>query len=529
MNRKIIFFFLVTILLFTLTKVFFKIMTSLDHNEHMYITASILTAQNNILYKDFAYVQMPYLPLLYGSLIKSLNITSYYLLAGKFISFLSLCFSTVLVLIQGKQVLKDINLSLSIVILFLLNPSITDPSTEVSNYIMPVFFSLASFYIFNVSIYKERIGYFGLAFAGFLLAIAIGIKLTYATIIVPFVIFSSLHLLTSDTTIDKRKKFINILLSFLAGLVIGLLPVVLYLADIKSFIFNNLVYHSLNTQWRQDTGFSDAMSLKQKISFALVIFLQPNNLILISGILIGVASFIYTGPRTINRFTQKVTKEKILLPLLLSSIAILTALIPTPSISQYFIMPISFLFILLIFSQASKSDLPLKPSTLQTVLFNKHLVLILVLVSLVYNIPSFKNSTPRLDRSSWSGIYIHDVSLKIRKTLIDNGIDTNRKIATLSPLYIIEANLPIYPELTTGPFTYRIGDFLSPEEQRLFVVTSPNSIWNLLDEDKPSAIFVGFEGKLDKPLIKYAKSHGYKKVDDIFGGGELYIISTDTP
>ena len=132
MNRKIIFFFLVTILLFTLTKVFFKIMTSLDHNEHMYITASILTAQNNILYKDFAYVQMPYLPLLYGSLFKSLNITSYYLLAGKFISFLSLCFSTVLVLIQGKQVLKDINLSLSIVILFLLNPSITDLSTEVS-------------------------------------------------------------------------------------------------------------------------------------------------------------------------------------------------------------------------------------------------------------------------------------------------------------------------------------------------------------------------------------------------------------
>ena len=40
------------------------------------------------------------------------------------------------------------------------------------------------------------------------------------------------------------------------------------------------------------------------------------------------------------------------------------------------------------------------------------------------------------------------------------------KIATLSPLYAIEANLPIYHELATGPFLYRVGDLLRPEQRK---------------------------------------------------------------
>lgn len=51
---------------------FAKIMTLLNHNEHMYITAGVLVSQNKILYKDFAYLQTPYLPLLYGGLYKIL-------------------------------------------------------------------------------------------------------------------------------------------------------------------------------------------------------------------------------------------------------------------------------------------------------------------------------------------------------------------------------------------------------------------------------------------------------------------------
>jgi hypothetical protein len=106
---------------------------------------------------------------------------------------------------------------------------------------------------------------------------------------------------------------------------------------------------------------------------------------------------------------------------------------------------------------------------------------------------------------------------------MDNGISTDCKIATLSPLFVIESNLPIYSELSTGPFLYRVGDLLTPEQRNRFVGTSPKSIGYLFAEDPPAAILIGFEGALDKPLVEYAIIHNYKKIDVIGFGGELYV------
>jgi hypothetical protein len=246
------------------------------------------------------------------------------------------------------------------------------------------------------------------------------------------------------------------------------------------------------------------------------------------GVLFSIVLVFRKDPLTIKQIIEGAINERVLLPLMLFLIAIPTALAPTPSFPQYFIMPISFLFLLIIFLQESKS-LP-ETSISKTAFYNKRTLITLVLVSVIYNSPSFGESIYYLlDRSNWSGLYVHDDSLNIRNTLLLNGINTNQKIATLSPLYIIESNLPIYPELSTGPFTYRIGDLLSYEEQKHLVVTSPNSIWDLLDEDKPSAIYVGFEGNLEASLIDYAVSRGYKKAEGSFNGWELYIINTGIP
>ncbi|NMB90816.1 MAG: hypothetical protein GYA17_20845, partial [Chloroflexi bacterium] len=74
---------LVPILLFTVAGVFARVMTGLDHNEHMYVTAGVLVSQGRQLYRDFAYLQMPYLPLLYGGLYRWLGNGAYNLLASK--------------------------------------------------------------------------------------------------------------------------------------------------------------------------------------------------------------------------------------------------------------------------------------------------------------------------------------------------------------------------------------------------------------------------------------------------------------
>ena len=194
--------------------------------------------------------------------------------------------------------------------------------------------------------------------------------------------------------------------------------------------------------------------------------------------------------------------------------AVPSALLPKPSFPQYFAMPVSCLFLLLPYSCALQR-VKVLTMALSRVLFA------LVLVSVAYN---GRGAIHRLaERSGWSGLRVHDIAMSIRSAVQDNGLGRSGKIATLSPIFVVEANLPIYSELSTGPFLYRVGDLLSPEERDRFVGTSPSSIGDLLDEDPPAAIIVGFEGDLDRPLKEYAIMNSYRQIHLAGFDGELYV------
>ena len=504
------------ILLFAIVGAFARIMTFLNHNEHMYIAAGVLVAQGQALYRDFAYLQTPYLPLLYGSLFKLLGVNSYYLLTGKLISFILLCISSSTVFLIARRALNTVVLSLGIAALFLLNMTIVQPAAEVSNYIMPVAFSMLGFYVFVVSA-ENKVKPFGIALAGFFLAIAIGTKLTYAALVLPFVgtilLCPLSERLTAMTAIGRIRY---VLFPFFVGMAIGLLPTFFFLSDLELFLFNNLGYHIVNAQWRQITGYSGPMSPYSKLVYAArEIFFRADNLIILLGILLGL------GFSTSRVQQIRVTISQVPTGACLAFFSVLTAiptaLAPTPSFHEYFAMPVSFLFPLLAYSLASISA---EMATLQ-----RRLLFILVMVTLAYSGPHFLKSMSRLThRDGWTGLYVHDVSMKIRNTLGDKVTASNHRIATLSPLFVIESNLPIYSELSTGPFLYRVGDLLSPEERDHFVGTSPQTIADLFHTRPPVAILVGFEGRLDKPLIDYATSNGYVKVNLVGFDGDLYIL-----
>ena len=502
-----------SIVLFAFVGAFAKIMTSLNHNEHMYHAASVFVSQNKVLYKDFAYVQMPYLPLLYGNLYKLLGVDSYYLLIGKLFSFLFLSISAAILFLIARRVLNDIVPALGIVALFLLNTTILNPATEISNYIMPLAFSLAGFYLFSGVTNQTKP--FVPALAGFFVALAIGTKLTYATTVIPFVVVSLLYpLMNGQSVITLRRSIVYILLPFVVGAAIGFIPLLSYMSDFEAFMFNNLGYHNTNTQWREMTGYTRPMSMYAKIFYAHSVLLQPDNLILLLGIVLGLG-LSFDSFRAAKTAIKQMPVGAFL-AILLFFIAIPTALAPTPSFFQYYAIPVSFLFLVLVYVWASRSA--------DTSTLNRRWLLILVLAALVYNGPSLLNSAYRLtQRDAWAGLRVHDVSMNVRKAIIDNGVDANRKIATLSPLYAIEANLPIYPQFSTGPFLYRISDLLTPKQRNHFVGTSQKSVKELLNAEPPAAILVGLEGNLDEPLIEYGKSNNYKEVAVPGLGGKLYV------
>lgn len=502
------------ILAFGVVGAFARIMVSLDHNEHMYIAASVLVSQGDALYQDFSYLQTPYLPILYGTLFRLLGISSFYLLTGKLMSFLSLGLSSIALFLLARRVLDDVALSLGIVALFVMNMSIAGPAQEVSNYIMPVALSMASFYVFTVSI-ENRTRPFGVGLAGFLLAIAIGIRLTYAAVVLPFVIISVFYPLSQHSPMTTRRRIADAILPFTVGMAIGLLPVSLFLSDLESFVFHNLGYHHINAQWRQVTGYGGPMSLPAKLAGARYLLSRADNLVLLLGILLGLGFPIIGGHTTQETLKQIPTGGSLAILLVLVSVP--AALAPTPLFPQYFAMPVSFLFLLLVYSLS----LTCRSGRTATV---RRLLLILVLVCVASTGPGLLDSLSGLThRDRWTGLYIHDVSMDIRDILTDRTTGTDYRVATLSPLFAVESNIPIYPELSTGPFLYRIGDCLTPEARNRFVGTSPKSIDALLDEEPPAAILVGFEGKLDEPLIEYAITNNYAEVDVPGFDGELYV------
>lgn len=518
-NNRFVLWFLIPILMFAIAGAFAMNMTAFWYDEHMYITASVFVAQGKELYKDFAYLQTPYLPFLYGSLYRILGIESYYFFIGKLLSFLFLIISSVVLFLLARRVLHDLFLSLGIVTLFLLNINILNSAALATNFMMPVALSIISFYLFYISFIENQIKLVGITFAGIFLALAIGTKFTYATAVIPFVMIIICYLaMEKYSYINIKKNSIYSLLFYIAGLTVGLLPILFFISDFDSFSFNNLGFHNVNAHWRQITDFDGPMSLYAKLAFAHKQYFKSDTLILLLGIMLG-AGLSIKSSQTMRQAIQQIHSGAFL-TFFLVLITAITALIPTPSWPHYYSIPIGFLFILFIFSCVSDSE--------KTSILHKRLVLILIFVTAAYNGPHLLWNISRLaHKETWIALRSHDVSTNVQNVLIENGIATDRKIATLSPIYAIESNLPTYSELSTGPFLFRVGDLLTPEQRKHFAGTSAESLDDLFAEDPPAAILVDYEGgdlvDLNKPFIAYATINNYKKVYVAGLNGEFYV------
>lgn len=516
---------LILILLFaTLGSFAISMTTDVMRDEQMYIAASVLVAQGEELYKDFSYLQMPYLPIFLGNFYHFLGIESYYLIIAKLINWLFLLITSLVLFVLAKRVLNDRFLALGITTLFLFNITIIGApgaAGYATNTLAPVTFSFISFYLFYISFLENQIKYFGITIAGIFLALAIGTRLTYVTAVIPFVAIMVYYFaIKKDPASDIRKRIAISFFCYSVGLTAGLLPVLLFISDIDSFIFNNLRFHHVTTEWRWTTDFEGPMSLYKKIVFAHKQYFKSDNLILLFGIMCTYG-MVFRKPQSFKQFLEQFPAGAYL-AFFLVCITAITAVLPTPSWLHYYVTPLSFLLILLIFSFAASSEI--------TSNFQKRLMLILVLMVTASNGPQTILPIARLvNADTWTGIKVHNISIDMQKTLIENDIDIKNKIATLHPIYALETNLPIYPELSTGIFLYRVGDFLTAEQRKHYVGTSPESLHELLSKDPPAAIVIDSNEEkdmipLNKPLIEYAIANNYRKVPITGFSGEFYIM-----
>jgi hypothetical protein len=481
----------------------------LIRDEHMFVAAGVLL-QTRALYRDFAYLQTPYLPALYA-LVYVLTGTAHFLLWGRLLTLIAVFLSTLLVYVVCHRLSQSLFIALACLLLFALNQTMLVTMTSAWNHALPIAFSLLAFYLLVTSISETSIHSLGLILGGVFVGAAIGAKLTFVFYLLPLLALGLLY----PRSVGVKARVAKVLLPAFGGVLLGSLPILVFLArtDLDTFWFNNLGYHHVNTAWRAATDYPVAMSLVSKIKYVRQLLAHPSNLALCLAVSFSLLSLLAHVRRRTLSFRQ-LTRLELVFSFLLALAAIVVAFQPTPLWPMYFTMPLTFLVILISCCYAITPG----PYTLPV----RTLLLCLILATLFFAGPQLFKGLPGLpDIRRWTPIAVHATARQLGRH-IDSTHD-QPKVATLSPVYALEAGLPIYPELSTGAFLYRVGDLIPEKKRAGYVGASPTGLHALLDRDPPTAIFVGFEGDLDASFVSYAEERGCSKVEEDLGGGTLYL------
>jgi hypothetical protein len=118
-------------------------------------------------------------------------------------------------------------------------------------------------------------------------------------------------------------------------------------------------------------------------------------------------------------------------------------------------------------------------------------------------------------------VRLHHNAERIKKNIPD--LKESEKIATFSPIFILDAGMEIYNEFSTGPFLYRVGHLISADQLAELKGVSPSTLQVFLDSNQPRAFLVGHEPHLERAFIQYARQNGYTRLERDFYGLTLFV------
>lgn len=468
-----------------------------SRDEHMYCTGGVLMAQGKEIYKDFSYpTQLPYHPLLYALLFKGLN-TTHYLLVGRLVSVIAdilamLCIVAVYHMVFGNFTVWGISLSLCAAVIYVFNPAVKYSNGHAWNNDVVICSVIISLLLFGQIDARRKIGRFHIAAIGALLTLATFMRST--TIVAGLLFFIVLLSLPAPSTKDRIKSIVPFLIA--AGLVL-IYPFIVIVRAPKAFSVNLFKIHILNSQWLHQIGI-----VHDKLKLTLAYITLPGYLILfiIAAYLI-VVLVLYRGKLRISG------GRTALLAFSLTVVFFAIAL-GLPTIwRQYLAPPVPFLLCSFAYPLAFLRELSNRKSFKICVT----LFCIGMLVSWVTGMSVSEKIGACFKPNTW-------IPIKVHKTATDIAGNTKdpKLILTLAPLFALEGGCNIYPELSAGAFTYRIGNLMSREDRRTTHTAGPEEIEALVEQMPPSAIIVGAEpsyfSHLEEPLESLAGIKWHKKV-----------------
>ncbi|WP_026622957.1 hypothetical protein M728_003936 (plasmid) [Ensifer sp. WSM1721] len=469
------------------------------------------------LYQEISYAHLPNLPILLSMVVG--DSPGYHFLAARFTVFL--CWMALLWAFGALswRLSKSLPITTLAILLLLTNPLFIGRAPMlVASHIFPVCLATFGFLFFVLAMERERRRSFYVFLCGASLSLAVGFKANYVIVIPPFVVAA--FLLPRSLRLSDRLWRV-VLPMGLGGLVAGLPTIYYFLAHTDAFLFNTVEYFTgpHRTYWNEPARAATVtgLSLHSQIIFAYRLWGAGASVIILVGLCYCFAAFALLRDRTAA--WRQLSVYPIPITLALTALGVLISFVTKPAFPQYYMPPIPFMILLIVCLLAAM--------TAEQRQHARPLIVALAVGAFLLGAPQLLQDLPKLARpSTWTGIQVHNTAMRIREHLT---IDARRpRIATLSPSYAIDAGLEIYPQLASGPFFFRIGDYLSAEERAAYNITSPSTIHVLFDAAPPDAILIGHEGEFDEPLKAYALAHGYVRVaepigTDRYGDSILYV------
>ncbi len=482
---------------------------SVMNDEHMYVSAGVL-AQSNTMYKDFAYLQMPYLPLIYAGIYKITG-TEYYLLYARIFTFLTVFASVVVMYMLGYMVTNNFPLSLMGVLLYSFSEIIIHAMGYAWNAAPPIVFSLLGIYFFLKVSFGGGVKPLHVFFAGLFVAVAGGIKLYYLAMIAPFII--SAFLFPASYSFLHKIKYS--LAPLLGGFLTGLLPVLYYyINDPQLFLFNNLGFHTLNYEWHLENNFLTAAgtaTVYSKLRFIVQVAGWQTIMPVIFAGVIGIILLFFNFKSVRDIFAQFITNKK---PFVIGAVLIVTVMsaLQPPSLWQHHLAyPFPFIILFIVSIYPALADHFKK-------IFMSVIAVAVLFVS-VYGIPIASLHVQNLTSTDrWTPVGYHHEAQSITHHVPDNN-----KIATIEPLLVLEGGRMIYPEFSTGHFLFQIGDKLDPGQKERHRTTSMSSLTEWIGYKQPPSIVVPGNYRFYYVFDESIPHDSYYKIEDHTGKYSIYV------
>ncbi len=477
-----------------------------DLDEHQFTAPGVLLQDGLLPYADYPYFHMPNLIYIYGGLM---SVTSYKLFAARLVSVFCGWVTIILLFRVGWKLFADQRISTrwwiagGLSVIFLCCRLFTYTNGWAWNHDSAVVCALGAFMLHIRGLKQAKIWPF--ACAGLLVGLAIGIRLSFGLIGVPF----ALSLLCGRSSLSSRRRCLGLGVAVLAAC-ISLVPVLIPMwINQEAFFFGNLGYARLNTIFYSHIE-SPAMNTVAKLLHGLqVAFSDPGNAVLV---LLATYTLGYRMWR-LRAWTGAYGNELLLI------LGLLPALLvgcwgPTPTQYQYYYMLLPFMVLGIFYTLASEAPACLEGKTFRDVLSGAVLLVGLSGIPRWYWTIIYLPTPQR-----WVPIQVHQVGEWVRA-----NTPKGARVLTIDPLVPCEGGRQVYPEYAIGRFMMHVGPYMTSEERHRHRIAWGEELERLLVEQPPEAILIDGRVLFMVPeFVRYTQSNGFRLLESPDKSFQLWV------